>query len=238
MFQNQFLCLNQHDRVIIIMCGRFINISKINKVQKLFDIKNTNKNDNDIISYNIAPSQKVNIILINKEISIESSIWGLSYFDKKNNQKRQIINSRLETVHEKIIFKESFFKKRCLVPVNGYYEWKIINGDKIPYFIHLSSLQTMFFAGIWKFFDKKKFLYKTFSILTKNSNDIISDVHHRMPVIFDLNEGINYIMNDQFTLKYNFVSKMEDNLEYFPVSKFVNSPTNNSIKCITPISKF
>ena len=218
------------------MCGRFINISKIDKIKKNFNINNHLNKNSDIISYNIAPSQKVNLVLLNKKIDIEPVTWGINFFDKKNDINRHIINSRLETVHKKIIFKESFFKKRCVIPFNGYYEWKIVDGNKIPFFIHLPSLQTIFFAGIWKFFDKKKSLIKNFSILTKNANNLISDIHYRMPVIFDLNEAINYIEEEESILKIDFISKIEENLEFFPVSKFVNSPNNNSIDCIKPVS--
>ena len=81
-------------------------------------------NFKNIISYNIAPSQNVNIIINNKSLNIEAINWGLQFFDKKNNQIRNVINSRLETVHQKILFKESYIKKDVL-----YLLMVIMNGN-------------------------------------------------------------------------------------------------------------
>ena len=82
------------------MCGRFINLNKTNAIKKIFEIKSSlNK---DLISYNIAPQQYSYIITNVKKISIENSKWGLSYIDKNNN-KINIINSRIETIREKLI---------------------------------------------------------------------------------------------------------------------------------------
>ena len=67
--------------------------------------------DNDISSYNIAPSQEANVILKNKDLVTENINWGIKFFDKKNNQIRQIINSRLETINKKTLFKDSYIKK-------------------------------------------------------------------------------------------------------------------------------
>ena len=155
------------------MCGRFINTNKINKLKKIFDIKQNNESLEDTLSYNIAPSNKVNIIINNTYLQIEKAEWGIKYkipsnfHEKQNQQYKTFINSRLETITEKILFKESFFKKRCLVPANGWYEWAIIKGKKIPHFIEVSPQETIYFAGIWKFSNFKLSPKKTFSIITK-----------------------------------------------------------------------
>ena len=92
------------------MCGRFVNTTNINRLKKIFEIKEPLNTKRDIISYNIAPSQDVNIILSDKHLTIEAINWGIQFIDKRNNQIRTVINSRLETVQEKILFKESFLK--------------------------------------------------------------------------------------------------------------------------------
>ena len=101
------------------MCGRFINTNKINRLKKIFDIKQNNESLEDILSYNIAPSNNINIIINNTDLQIEKAEWGIKHkissnFREKNNREyKTFINSRLETITEKILFKESFFKKRC-----------------------------------------------------------------------------------------------------------------------------
>ena len=218
------------------MCGRFVNITNISKLKRIFEIEAPINTKRDIISYNIAPSQDVNIILHDKHLTIESVNWGIKFIDKINNQIRIVINSRLETVEEKILFKESFYKRKCLIPANGYYEWQFRNGIKNPYFIQVPTLETIYFAGLWKYSDITKSFKKNFSILTKKSNDLINDIHQRMPVLLNAEEAINYIDQTQDFMQTNFVSKIEDDLDFISVSKFVNSPKNNSIECVQPIS--
>ena len=218
------------------MCGRFINITNINKLKKIFEINEPLSSKKDIISYNIAPTQDVNIILNHITLNIEAVNWGTQFINKNNNHTSTAINSRLETVNEKILFKESFLKKRCLIPANGYYEWQFYNGIKTPYFIQLSSLETIYFAGLWKFSDFAHSSKKTFTIMTKKANDLIKNIHVRMPIILNMNEAINYIDHTKNFMKTNFISSIEEDLEFFPVSRFVNSPNNNSIQCIQSLN--
>ena len=130
------------------MCGRFVNLNKVNKINKIFEIDKL-ENFNGIISYNIAPSQS-SIMITNYEfLKIEKAKWGFKFFDKKNNLEKNIINARLETINDRVLFKESFQKRKCIIPANGYYEWATNNDIKIPYFIHIFEKQTIYFAGIW-----------------------------------------------------------------------------------------
>lgn len=216
------------------MCGRFVNLNKINSLKKNFNINSSvNKN---LLSYNIAPSQTSYIILKNKIVSIEEAKWGFSFFDKNENKEKNIINSRLETINNKILFKESYFKRKCIIPVNGYYEWSLKENKKIPYFINIPHLETMYFAGIWKYSNFQKNNQKVFSIITKDANINISKIHSRMPVILSNEEG-EYYLNDNNSsfLQTDFLSKIESELDFYEVSNFVNSPLNDSLKCIKSI---
>ena len=218
------------------MCGRFINLNKINKLKKIFHPCET-INGSDFISYNIAPTQSPIIITYSNDFSIKNAKWGFKYKDKNNNEKN-IINSRIETINDKIIFKESFKRRKCLIPSNGYFEWCNLENEKKPYFIKHQDLDTIFFAGIWKNIDFQNKKIKTFTIITKNSrNNAISKIHGRMPVLFNIEEGINYLENNNNNfLNVNFTSIMDKNLEYYHIDKYVNNPINNSIKCIEPIN--
>ena len=102
----------------------FINLNNINKLNKIFNIDRL-ENIEDEISYNVAPSQSTIIITNNNSLKIEKANWGIKFKDKKYNLEKNIINSRLETIKEKILFKESFEKRKCVIPANGYYEWSI-----------------------------------------------------------------------------------------------------------------
>ena len=218
------------------MCGRFVNLNKIDKLNKIFEI-NESENVENGISYNIAPSQSTIIITNSKFFKIEKADWGMKFFDKRQNQEKNIINSRLETIQNKILFKESFEKRRCVIPANGYYEWSINDNIKIPYFINIPDKETIYFAGIWKYLNFKKSSMKVFSIITKPSNSLLKEIHDRMPVTLSSEESKDYLdHNNSDYLKNNVKSLFEEYFEFFKISKFVNNPINNSSECIKPIN--
>ena len=218
------------------MCGRFVNLNKIDKLNKIFEI-NESENVENGISYNIAPSQSTIIITNSKLFKIEKADWGMKFFDKRQNQEKNIINSRLETIQNKILFKESFEKRRCVIPANGYYEWSINDNIKIPYFINIPDKETIYFAGIWKYLNFKKSSMKVFSIITKPSNSLLKEIHDRMPVTLSSEESKDYLdHNNSDYLKNNVKSILEEYFEFFKISKFVNNPINNSSECIKPIN--
>ena len=217
------------------MCGRFINLTKTSSLKKKFDI--VSPQTKDLRSYNISPSQTSNIIFKKNIINIDESKWGYSFFDKKNNQEKNIINSRIETINNKVLFKESYYKRKCIIPLNGYYEWSLIDNNKIPFFIHIPPCEPMYLAGIWKYINFKQDDKKVFTIITKNANENIRKIHHRMPVLLSVEEGMEYLDDDNSSfLNDNFSSSLESELDFYSVSKFVNNPLHNSEKCILPVN--
>ena len=213
------------------MCGRFVNLTKTSSLKKIFNINSSVTKD--IVSYNISPSQ-ISYIIFNKHINyIEKAKWGYSFFDKQTNQEKNIINSRLESISNKILFKESYFKRKCIIPLNGYYEWSLKDNIKIPFFIHIPPSEPIYLAGIWKYINFKKGDQKAFTVITKNANENISKIHHRMPVVLSQEEGEEYLndYNSSF-LNSSFSSSIESDIDFYSVSKFVNNPFNNSKKCI------
>ena len=218
------------------MCGRFVNLNKIDKLNKIFEI-NESENVENGISYNIAPSQSTIIITNSKFFKIEKANWGMKFFDKRQNQEKNIINSRLETIQKKILFKESFEKRRCVIPANGYYEWSVKDNIKIPYFINIPDKEMIYFAGIWKYFNFKKSSMKVFSIITKPANNLLKEIHDRMPVTLSAEESKDYLdHNNSDYLTNNVQSILEEYFEFFKISKFVNNPINNSSECIKAIN--
>ena len=213
------------------MCGRFVNLIKTNLIKKKFNINNIiNKN---FISYNISPSNNSCIIFRNKEFILDIAKWGFTFIDKKTNQEKNIINSRLETINNKILFKESYYKRKCIIPLNGYYEWSLIDNEKIPFFIHIPPAEPMYLAGIWKYIDFKKDKKRAFTVITKNANNHINKIHHRMPILLSTEESEEYLNDDEsLFLNNGFSSAIESELDFYSVSKFVNNPLNNSRECI------
>ena len=215
------------------MCGRFASYKNLNKLKNIFNISNSDFNLSQ--SYNISPGQDVNIILTYKfDNYILSSNWGYNFINSKTQNNQIVINSRIETINSKLLFKESFLKRKCIIPANGYFEWSQKDGEKKPYYIQLGDSELIYFAGVWR---KEKYnndKRRVFSIITKAANSNINKIHHRMPVILNANSAQDYLELNNNDLNFNNFEDVD--LRINEVSKYVNSPKNNDEKCIEPIN--
>ena len=217
------------------MCGRFVNIEKKEEIIKLFPSSKVLNYSN--ISYNISPSNLINVIYKNNNnIYIDNLFWSFSYFNKLNNITQFVINARIETIVSKYLFKESFIKRKCLIISNGYYEWKKIDNTKQPYFISIPKNELMFFGGIWRQEIKNNVKTNVVCIITKDANNNLSKIHSRMPLIMSMNEGLEFLNDNDNKFLENNKSIIEDDIDYFPVSKNVNNPKNNDENCIKEIN--
>ena len=217
------------------MCGRFVSTEKKDKIKKLFPSSNILSYSN--LSYNISPSNLINIIYKDKnELYIDNVFWSFSFFNKQNNITQFVINARIETIASKYIFKESFIKRKCLIISNGYFEWQNLNNNKQPFFISIPKNELMFFGGIWRQEIKNNIKSNVVCIITKEANENLSKIHSRMPLIMSHKEGLDFLNDDENRFLENNTSVIEDDIDYFPVSKIVNNPKNNDEKCIKEIN--
>ncbi len=217
------------------MCGRFVNIEKKEKIQKLFpSLSAINYSDK---SYNISPSNLINVIYKkNNNIYLDNLFWSFSFFNKQNNITQFVINARVETIASKYLFKDSFNKRKCLIISNGYFEWKEIKNTKQPYYISIPKNELMFFGGIWREEIKNNLKTNVVCIITKEANDNLSNIHTRMPLLMSHNEGLDFLNDDNNRFLQSNKSIIEDDIDYFPVSKTVNNPKNNDENCIKEIN--
>ena len=215
------------------MCGRFASYKNLNKLKNIFDVINSDFNITQ--SYNVSPGQDVNIILSYKfENYLLSSNWGYNFINSKTQNNQSVINSRIETINSKLLFKDSFLKRKCIIPANGYFEWSQQEGEKKPYFIQLGAGELIYFAGVWrkeKYNDDKR---RVFSIITKAANSKINKIHHRMPVVLNTNNAQDYLETKDNDLIFNNYDDVD--LNFTEVSKHVNNPKNNDEKCIATIN--
>ena len=96
---------------------------------------------------------------------------------------KRLINARSETVHEKPSFRSGFRERRCVIPVNGWFEWKPENGGKTPYWLRPEGSEMFSLAGIWESGGTTAGSMDTFVVLTTQAASGIADIHHRQPVI-------------------------------------------------------
>ena len=135
---------------------------------------------------NIAPTEIVPVVLNEAPTVLQTVKWGLiPFWSKDGKEGGRLINARADGIDEKPIFRAAFKKRRCLVLADGFYEWKKVDGKKIPYRISLKSGGPIAFAGLWEVWkpptggDK----IKSCTIITTDANALIRDLHDRMPVI-------------------------------------------------------
>ena len=135
--------------------------------------------------YNIAPSQDIPIIRDTKDgPELTLARWGLvPHWSKEPTTKYSTINARIETVAEKPTYRSPFKSRRCLIPADGFYEWKIINGHKIPHYIHMQKGSVFAFAGIWDQWEAEGKTLDSCSIIVMPANEVMKPLHERMPAI-------------------------------------------------------
>ncbi|MEK6244600.1 MAG: SOS response-associated peptidase [Pseudomonadota bacterium] len=156
------------------MCGRYALHTNPEVVALLFGLSEVPAYQP---RYNIAPTAQVLIIRKNEAAMVR---WGLvPRWAKDPSIGAKMNNARAETVAEKPSFRDAYRKRRCLIPASGFYEWKMENGRKQPYYIYPSSSELFAFAGLWEQWNE----LQTCAVITTESNEKMSAVHDRMPVI-------------------------------------------------------
>jgi putative SOS response-associated peptidase YedK len=113
-----------------------------------------------------------------------------------------IINARSETVLEKPMFREAFAKRRCIIPGNGFYEWKKDAGKKKKdkYFLHLPDNPLIYMAGFYNVYEKQGIYLPGFVILTTAASPSVQAIHGRMPVIIEKHEQESWLKDQYFAL--------------------------------------
>jgi len=221
------------------MCGRFsVAVNKKDLTEYLEDNYDISVLPETITlpRYNIAPSEDV-ISLINDGTKYRIGLlkWGFTNNDKF------IINARSETIDKLPVFKKSFQEKRCLILADGFFEWKRETGTKEPYRFTLKNKKIFAFAGLWqaKQNKDKNTVYETL-IITKKANQLMKDIHDRMPVILTEEEAFIWLdpsLKKEDALKKILNTDNELDLVYYPVSQKVNSSKYKEEDAIREIKK-
>jgi putative SOS response-associated peptidase YedK len=224
------------------VCGRFIQISIGEIIGEEFQLP---KEPKLTPRYNIAPSQSVAAIRLATDSNLRELCmlqWGLIPFWAKDTKiGYRTINARSETVADKPAFRAAFKHRRCLIPADGFYEWKRHKGRKQnqPYFIRLKEARIFAFAGLWEHWKSPEGeIVESCTILTTQSNELIGELHDRMPVILDRKQydlWLGTSVTGLDTLKPLFNPFPKESMEYYPVSLHMNKPTNDHPQCIEPV---
>ena len=223
------------------MCGRFsLTIDHIFKLANRFHVPPPPFNVEP--HYNLAPSQTIlTVVNWQDQRQLIPMQWGLTpYWNKKNQKPQSLVNVRSENLIEKPIFKPYFERKRCLIPADGFFEWKKEGTKKIPFRAIVKNEPIFAFAGLWdQTQDRKGNPINCFTILTTEANRLLSSIHDRMPVILTL-EAEEQWLDPQVHSPEELHSLLRpfpaNRMEIYEVSMEVNSTKHDNPECIAPAS--
>ena len=209
------------------MCGRFtlhsrdrIKLKGLSSLDLPFEAR-----------YNIAPSQRV-LTIGDFGTGLEGRLmtWGL--IPSWSTDGKGFINARAETLEEKPSFSESFRLRRCVIPADGFFEWKRAGRSKQPYYFE--PREESAFAGIWDVWKSSQQAVVSCAIITTPANELVSELHNRMPAIL-LSDSYDVWLDrkaNPAVLKKLLSPFPASNMTSHPVGRAVNYPANDSAELI------
>ncbi|KAA9003475.1 SOS response-associated peptidase [Stenotrophomonas cyclobalanopsidis] len=191
-------------------------------------------------SFKLAPTQRASVILDHGEgRQVTRMARGLlPFWAKGRGLQGWTINARIETVATKPAFRTAFKKRRCVIPMAGYYEWSTSpeDGKKDPWFIHVSG--PLLAAGLWE--DTSPLLpagnLGTFTIITGDSSGVSADIHARMPVWLKAGQIDDWMAASTDDAMAPLLTSQAPGMEAYRVSRAVNTPRNNTEGLLEPVA--
>lgn len=223
------------------MCGRFTLTAPTTLICDYFGIDHITQLTP---RYNIAPTQNVLVIREDQDGQREATQmrWGLvPFWMKKDKISSSLINARVESAFEKASFRAAFKKRRCLIVSDGFYEWTAVDqsNKKQPYHITRPNNELFAFAGLWERalgYDEEDTI-ESCTILTRDANKQMQQIHHRMPIILAPDKYDQWIHSNEDTpTLQEFITHVNNpNLTLTAVNTIVNNPRFDGPECVEQI---
>jgi putative SOS response-associated peptidase YedK len=224
------------------MCGRYVSSSSVAVLESYLAVDEVRTEPLEE-KFNVAPTDKVYAVVQREDKRILGALeWGLvPWFSKERKSGAKMINARAESVASKPAFRRAFERRRCLIPADGFYEWKRRpDQPKQPYFISGADGRPLVFAGLWEVWRESDDAepVRTCTIITTSANELLKPIHDRMPVVLAperWDEWLDPAITEPDLLGGLLVPAPDDLFALRPVSTRVNSVRNDGPDLIDPI---
>jgi putative SOS response-associated peptidase YedK len=199
------------------MCGRFCIAASPGEMTERYGVEVPQEYKP---GYNVAPGQP--ILTITKFPACEAHMteWGF-----QSGTMHRIINARVETIHEKPLFRNLFLHHRCLIPASGYYEWRHDGNRKVPYYFSSESKDLLSFAGLIR----PSSTGDQVVILTTRASPLFSEIHERMPVILSSADDLKFLSEGEISI--------HNTLQMHEVSSRVNQVKFDDPDLVKPVKQ-
>ena len=226
------------------MCGRVRLSSDVSEIKLVFSIPPHRPIPNFPPSWNVAPTDQLPVVRYDRkagERSLDLLRWGLvPYWAKDLNVGFANINAKAEGIETRPAFRDAFQRRRCLVPVDSFYEWKKTGTGKQPYAIALADGSLMALAGLWENWRSPAGEWiRSFAIITTEPNELCAELHNRMPAVLKPETWPVWLGEeaaDAASLKALLAPFPSDEMTCWPVSTRVGNVRNNDPSLIERIA--
>lgn len=223
------------------MCGRFTQAMSWKKLHSLYQMPRQSPL-NLRPRYNGAPTQEFAACRLDARgmRAVAKLRWGLIpgwATDVKIGAR--MINARAETVHQRPAYRAAFKRRRCLIPANGWFEWRTEGDGKQPWYITAAGAAPLSFAALWERWEKGDEPIETFTILTTGASESLAAIHHRQPSILEATDFDTWLAPDtpQDRLLALARRSHEGPFEHWRVSRRVNSSRNDAPDLLLPLNE-
>ena len=227
----------------LLMCGRYTQTAAFDELALRFGVTVEDDDHEDLTPrYNTAPSLRVPVVVAaDGGRRLVMARWGFRPFWIKGSTLAPI-NAKAETVATSRMFQEALKRGRCLVPANGFYEWKAVPGQKRkqPYYVRLKDGGLFAFAGLWTPAPAEAGAPATCTIITTTPNELLAEIHNRMPVVLERSDEDRWLdprVTNVAEVLACLRSLPAERMEAYPVSPLVSSALNEGPELVEPLSR-
>lgn len=225
------------------MCGRYNIIPKDEAWLDAFRSLNNLPPPPDLPArYNVTPTSSVPVIRQTQDKPETVMLrWGLiPFWAKGEPPKFSTINARGESIAEKPAYRGPWRRRqRCLIPASGFYEWQRVPGtkQKQPYHIRVIDSDIFAFGGLWdKSLRDDGEVLQSCTIVTTEPNELMAAIHDRMPLILPRDTYVDWLTGSSQRARELIHPLSAAAMEAYPISTFVNQPTNDNKRCVEPLA--